>query len=133
MIWCVEVLAIYESPGVNPTGQRTNQRNSDFALAQTRAAQVGHAVDPQANEYMETFGPGDGMTRYGFGWRARQWVSVRQDADDIGAALWTRLSGRNLRDGTKVLVFPRDETVEGYSTGDVVFARYLPAGVQDIG
>lgn len=130
MIFCVEILAIYEAPGVNPTGQRVNQRDTDFADAQTQAAAVGHAIAPQANEYMETF---EAPSRYGFGWRGRQWVNVKQDADNIGNAVWTRLSTRGLRNGTKVEIFSRDETLSGYETGPITFRRRLPAGIDDIG
>jgi hypothetical protein len=131
MIYCVEVLAIYEAPGVNPTGQRLNQRDSDFALARQRADAVGRAVDPQANEYMETF---DSPTsRYGTGWRCRVWISTSSDATTVGNALWTRLSTRSLQPGSKVEVFPKDDTVSGYSTGDATFRRRVPSQGDDIG
>lgn len=122
MIFCVEVLAIYELPGTAVTNPRRNLRDGDFADAQTRAAAVGHAIDPQANEYMESFD----ANRYGFGWRCRQWISVKADADNVGQAIFTRLSGRNLQNGSKVQVFPKDDTQVGYVTGDVSYQRLWP-------
>src|SRR4051812_38977808 len=107
MIYCVEVLAIYEQPGVNPTGSRINQRDNDFALAQQRANAVGRAVVPQDDEYITTFGDAGTISRYGFGWRCRQWISLNADAVSVGQAVWSRLSSRSLEDGSKVEVFPR--------------------------
>ena len=128
MIYCVEVLAIYELPGVTPTGARTTQRDNDLALAIQRADAVGKAVAPQSNEYAEAF-----SNRYGFGWRLKQWISVGSDADTVGQAVWSRLSTRSLKDGSKVEIFPLDETqLPSYVTGQVTFGRYLPTG-HDVG
>ena len=136
MIFCVEVLAIYENPGTTPNAARINQRNTDFTDGSAAAGQFGHAVAPQANEYLARFGqPGDedgATSRYGFGWRARQWLSTKADADSIGNTIWTRLSGRSLKDGSKVEVFSRDETAPGCVTGPATFRRALPAG-SDVG
>lgn len=125
MIFCVEVLAIYENPGVTPSAARVTQRDNDFALAQQRASAVGRAVVPQDDEYMRTFAA---PSRYGFGWQCRQWISVQADAVSVGNAIWTRLSTRALQAGTKVEVFSRDETAPGYVTGAATFRRSLPAG-----
>lgn len=134
MIYVVEVLAIYENPGVAPTNPRVDQRNDDFAEAETASASVPHytVAGQESPEYMLTFGrAGDDepASRYGFGWRARSYINVWQDADDVGRAIWSRLSTRGLRDGTKTEVFEHlaDEG-NPYATGALLFARYLPAG-----
>lgn len=127
MIHCVEVLAIYENPGTAPTGPRLTNRDNDYQLALDRVALVGKAVSPQANEYMDKF-PEDGNQRYGTGWRCRQWIQTAADAATVGNAVWNRLSTRNLKDGTKVEVFPLDETAGTYTTGAAAFRRTLPAG-----
>jgi hypothetical protein len=140
MIYVVEVLAIYENPGVTPNAARINQRNTDFAQAQTAEQQVQHYTVPglQTPEYLLSFGrSGDTepTSRYGFGWRCREYISVRQDADNVGRAIWTQLSSRGLRDGTKVEVFEHlaDEG-NPFATGALLFARYLPAGSgRDVG
>lgn len=139
-VFVVETLAIYENPGVTPSAARVNQRNSDFAQAQTASGNVQHYTvnGEAAPEYLTTFGRAgdtDPFSRYGFGWRARQYIVVRQDADDVGRAIWSRLSTRTLRDGTKVEVFEHfaDEG-NPFATGALLFARYLPAGSgQDVG
>lgn len=133
MIFCVEVLAIYENPGVTPAGARVTQRDSDFTLAQNAANAVGRAVAPQSNEYMETFGDVLNTSRYGFGWRCRQWITLSQDASTVGNAIWNRLATRSLKDGTQVVVFPRDETQPVYTTGAISFKRSIPAHPDDIG
>lgn len=132
MIYCVEVLAIYEIPGVAPTAQRISDRDSDYALAQSRVALVGKAVAPQSNEYEDAFGD-TVYSRYGFGWRCRQWITASTDASTVGNTIWTRLATRGLKAGTKVEVFPRDETAPGYSTGAASFKRSIPAQPDDIG
>lgn len=137
MIYCVEIFAVYEDTAV-PTNPRINQRNTDFNSAVTQANALSKAVDPQANEYLERWGrPTDEVpvSRYGtLGWRGRQWLVVQQDAVNLGTTIWGVLSGRNLKDGSKVEVFSRDETQPGYVvTRDPAFRRALPAGVWDVG
>ena len=140
MVFVVEVLAIYEDPGVTPAQARINSRNNDFADAQSRSAAVTHYVAAGQDvpaEYLGRFGlSGDEepASRYGFGWRGRVWLNVRQDGDDIGRAIWARLTSRNLRNGSKVEVFEhRADEGSPYATGATIFARYLPAGVRDVG
>lgn len=128
MIYCVEVLAIYESPGVAPSGARTTQRDNDLALATSQANAVGRAVVGPEDEYMRAT-----PAKYGFGWQCRQWITAQADATTVGTAIWNRLSTRALKDGTKVEVFPRDETLPGYTTGAIVYRRRLPASGDDIG
>lgn len=132
MIHCVEVLAIYEELGTAPSGAVVGQRDVDFQLAQDRVALVGGAVAPQSNEIMRRF-PEDGDSRYGTGWRCRQWISVKNDAETVGSTIWARLMTRNMKNGTIVTVFPLDETIQTPTVGPISYRRRLPAGIDDIG
>lgn len=138
MIYVAEVLAIYELPGVVPNGARVSARDADFTQAQTASGNVGHytVAGQEAPEYLLRFGrTGDDeqVSRYGFGWRARQYINVRQDADNIGRAIWTQLAARGLRDGSKVEVFEHlADQGDPFATGDLLFRRALPSG-SDVG
>lgn len=138
MIYCVEVLAIYEVPGVTPTAGRITARNNDVALAQSRSAAVPHYAAPGTvpPEQITAFGqPGDPepYSRYGFGWRARVWLNTAQDGGDTGRALATRLSTRTPRDGSKVEVFEHHAD-EGnpYATGALLFKQSWPPRPDDV-
>lgn len=134
MVFKVEVLAIYENPGVAPSGARVTQRDNDFQLAQDRAALVGHAIAEQPDEYMEKFGDAGTPSRYGFGWRCGQWITVKADADTVGQAVFTRLATRSLQNGSKVEVFSRDESASVYTTGPATYRRLWPTpNAGDIG
>lgn len=133
MIYCVEVLAIYENPGVTPAGARITQRDNDLALATQQADAVGRAVVGPDDEYMRGFGDAGSPSRYGFGWQCRQWITASGDATTVGNAVWSRLSTRSLKPGSKVEVFPRDETAQGYSTGAASFRRRVPPQGDDVG
>lgn len=131
-VYCVEVLATYEDFGTVPTAQRLTNRDNDFALAQARIAQVGAAVAPQSNEYMERF-PEDGDPRYGTGWRCRQWIELSGDAVAIGNTIWNRLLTRNVKNGTKVEIFSRDADSPDFITSDAIFRRRIPTANDDVG
>lgn len=133
MIHCVEVQAFYENRGVAPTPQRLADRDADFALAVTRAGQVSHTVPSQTDEYMVKFDPPD---KYGTGWRCRQWIQTQADAAAVGQALFNRLSTRGLQNGSKIQVFPLDETQPAnvYVTGPVSYQRKWPTpNPEDVG
>jgi len=122
MIYVVEVLAIYEDPGVNPSNQRTNQRDNDLS----KAGAVSDKYEPGGvapeDEYLAVT-----EARYGFGWKGRQFITVQKTASDLGTAIYNQLVGRNLKAGSKVLVFSdlRDEG-QTNTTSDPLFARYWP-------
>lgn len=122
MVYCVEVVAIYELPGAAVNNQRRNARDQDFNQAGSQSALRGHAIPPQSEEYLVTFD----ANRYGFGWFGRQWIATPADASSLGSAIFAQLAGRNLQAGSKVLVFPLDETIQRYTTGAVSYARYWP-------
>lgn len=132
----LEVLAIYELPGVSPNGQRVNQRDADVAEAQTRSAAITHYVadgqdvPPEQITAFGRAGDPEPTSRYGFGWRSRLWLSVRQDGDDIGRAVATRLATRSLRQGSYVQVFEHlaDEG-SPYATGALMFTATVGNGL----
>jgi hypothetical protein len=113
----VEVLAIYEDPGVNPNAARINQRDSDRDDATAQSNQRTHAAGATPYEYLRNTEP-----KYGFGWQCKLWLSVRADAQQVGNAVWTRLSGRSLRPGSKVEVFDGEGAQPG-QTGALLYRR----------
>jgi hypothetical protein len=136
MIFVVEVLAIYEDPGVTPSNPRVNQRDNDVAEAKTRSAAVTHYVATGQDvppEHITAFGrAGDAepSSRYGFGWRARLWLNVRQDGDDIGQAVAARLATRSLRQGSYVQVFEHlADEAQPYATGALLFSATVGSGL----
>jgi hypothetical protein len=124
----VEVLAIYEDPSVTPTAARINQRDSDLALAQSQSNARTHAPGAAPFEYLMATSP-----KYGLGWQAKLWLIFRQDAQTVGNAIWTRLSTRTLRQGSKVEVFDGEGLIPG-QTGTLLFRRSINQGAgPDVG
>ena len=119
MIFKVEVLAIYEALGTAITTPRRNLRDSDFSDAQSRVAAVGRFNSP--DEFLDSF---DTHPKYGFGWKATQFISARQDGDDIGRAIAARLATRSVKPGSYVQVFEHlaDEG-NPYGTGAIFFEQ----------
>ena len=139
MKYVVEGIGILEAPGTTPTQARINRRNADWTVLQNQSESVSHFTVPPGEEYMTRFGqPGDEMPthRYGtLGYLFRLWIDVRQDADNVGRAIWQRMSASGLKNGSKLEVFEhlRDEGQE-WATGQTLYARWLPAGTRpDIG
>lgn len=126
MIFVVEVTAIYENPGVTPTQARLNQITQDMTAAAAQADRYQPLGVSPADEYLERL-----PSRYGTGWRARQFITVRATATTLGSTVYTRLNNRVMRDGSKVQVFP-DDRDSGGGTEPVVFQRSWPAQPDDI-
>lgn len=129
MIFVVEVRAIYQGPGLTVTNQRRNQRNADFDEAESRLAQVGHyEPDPPTEQWLEKLEPGTPLgDRYGFGWRAFQWLNVRQDGDTVGRLVADRLSGRNLNWDSYVQIYEHLRDEDGSDrTGALIFEQRWP-------
>lgn len=132
----VQVLAIYELPGVNPSGARVTQRNNDVADATAQAAgrehyvAEGQDVPPEQITSFGRAGDPEPVSRYGFGWRARQWLVLSADADAVGQAIATRLATRTLRQGSYVQVFDHlaDEG-QPYATGALLFSATVGNGL----
>lgn len=121
-VYIVEVLAIYELPGVNPSQQRTNQRNQDLADAANTADKYEPGGVPPEDEYLTETAP-----KYGFGWQARQFVTVRLTGTNLGGLIFNQLSTRSLQAGSKVLVFA-DNREDGGGTEPPLYQRFWPRG-----
>lgn len=120
-VFIVEVLAIYELPGVTPSGARVTQRDSDLTLAGQRSDAYAPGGTPPTDEYLEAT-----QARYGFGWRARQFISVQASAQTLGTAVFNRLNTRSLQAGSKVIVFPDFRDGGSQGTGAPLYQRSWP-------
>lgn len=124
-VFIVEVVAVYEPPGVAPTGPRLNQINQDMGLADATADRYAPGGASPEDEALERL-----PDRYGAGWRARRFVSVRTTAEQAGQTVFARLSTRNLEHFI-VQVFP-DNREEGGGTGEWLYKRSFPAQPDDV-
>jgi hypothetical protein len=122
MIFKLEVVAIYANAGEDVSQQRRSQIDSDLAEAQTRLAAVTHYTpggQPDPDEALEPL-----SEKYGAGWRCAAFLNVRQDGDDVGRAVATRLATRTLRPGSKVQVFEHlKDTGDPYAVGELLFEQ----------
>lgn len=122
-VFIVEVLAIYEGMGASVTNPRRNARDQDLALAANSSDKYEPGGVPPEDEYLDGF---EG-SRYGFGWRGRQFVTVKQTADQLGNAAYNQLNNRGMQAGSKVLIFSDDRDQEpGAATGDPSYRRMWP-------
>jgi hypothetical protein len=124
MIFKIEVLAIYEEPGTNPNGTRVNQRDSDYDQANSLLGNANHYLVGGQRDPDEQLVKLEVGNKYGFGWTCSQYLNIRQDGDDIGRAVATRLATRSVKAGSHVQVYEhlRDEG-NPWATGELLFEQ----------